>query len=151
MISVMIKRTNLITTFRILTIVSASFLFANQGYAQVNDQSSDQSPDNCTSIMVGKLASTDGSTITSHTCDSRTDRTWVNLVPNMKYKKGTKTKVYFEPKNTTIPDQPNRKVTIEIPQVEETYAYLNAAYPIMNEYQLAIGESTFGGKRNYAE
>ena len=26
---------------------------------------------NCTSIMVGRLASTDGSVITSHTCDGR--------------------------------------------------------------------------------
>ena len=29
----------------------------------------------------------------------------------------------------------------------ETYKFLNAAYPIMNEHQLAIGETTFGGKR----
>ena len=31
----------------------------------------------CTSIMVGKRASTDGSVITSHTCDGRY-RTWMN-------------------------------------------------------------------------
>ena len=37
-------------------------------------------PDCCTSIMVGKLASTDGSVMTSHTCDSWY-RTWVNVVP----------------------------------------------------------------------
>jgi len=115
-------------------------------YAQVEEQEFGKETDNCTSIMVGKLASTDGSTITSHSCDSRSDRTWVNIVPNTKHKKGTLTKVYFEPKLTTMPDQLDRKVTIEIPQVEETYAYFNAAYPIMNEHQLAIGESTFGGK-----
>jgi dipeptidase len=34
-----------------------------------------------------------------------------------------------------------------IKQVAETYAYINTAYPVMNEYQLAIGETTFGGKR----
>ena len=31
---------------------------------------------NCTSIMVGKKATTDGSVITSHTCDGRY-RTWM--------------------------------------------------------------------------
>lgn len=35
----------------------------------------------CTSILVGKLASVDGSTMTSHSCDSNTDRTWINVVP----------------------------------------------------------------------
>ncbi len=103
--------------------------------------------DNCTSILVGKLASADGSTITSHTCDSRTDRTWLNLVPNMKHKKGSTAKVYNHSKLTIMPDQPGREISIEIPQVKETYAYLNAAYPIMNEHQLAIGESTFGGNK----
>ena len=33
---------------------------------------------NCTSIMVGKKASADGSVITSHTCDSKY-RTWVTI------------------------------------------------------------------------
>ena len=56
-------------------------------------------------------------------------------------------KVYYEPKLTKGPDDPDRVETGEIPQVPETYAYLNAAYPIMNEHQLAIGETTFGGKR----
>ena len=33
-----------------------------------------------------------------------------------------------------------------IPQVEETAGYINTAYPCMNEYQVGIGESTFGGR-----
>jgi dipeptidase len=33
-----------------------------------------------------------------------------------------------------------------IKQVRETFAYINTAYPVMNEHQLAIGETTFGGK-----
>jgi len=37
------------------------------------------------------------------------------------------------------------KVMGEIPQVAHTYAYLNTAYPCMNEKQLAIGETTFTG------
>jgi dipeptidase len=36
----------------------------------------------------------------------------------------------------------------EIPQVEETFAFFNTAYPCMNEKQLAIGETTIGSKRD---
>jgi dipeptidase len=102
----------------------------------------------CTSILVGKLASVDGSTMTSHTCDSGTDRTWINIVPHKKYKKGDMCKIYFQSKRTKGPDDPDRIDTGEIPQVPETYAYINTAYPCMNEYQLAIGETTFGGRRD---
>ena len=66
----------------------------------------------------------------------------------MKHKPGSMAKVYYEPKLTKGPDDPDRVETGEIPQVPETYAYLNAAYPVMNEHQLAIGETTFGGKRD---
>ena len=37
-------------------------------------------PESCTSIMVGKKASADGSVMTSHTCDSNY-RTWMDIVP----------------------------------------------------------------------
>lgn len=100
----------------------------------------------CTSLLVGRLASADGSTMTSHSCDSGTDRTWMTIVPHLKHKPGATVKVYFEAKRTKGPDDPDRLETGEIPQAAETYAYLNAAYPIMNERQLAIGETTIGGR-----
>ena len=103
--------------------------------------------DSCTSILVGRLASVDGSTMTSHSCDSGTDRTWMTIVPNAKHKPGEMAKVYYEPKRTKGPNDPDRLETGEIPQVAETYAYLNTAYPIMNEHQLAIGETTIGSRR----
>jgi dipeptidase len=103
--------------------------------------------DNCTSIIVGKGASVDGSTMTSHSCDSNTDRTWINLVPNMKHGEGEDCPIYLEPKRTKGPNDPDRIEVGFIPQVPETYAYINTAYPVMNEHQLAIGETTFGGKR----
>ncbi len=102
--------------------------------------------DSCTSILVGRLASADGSTMTSHSCDSGTDRTWMTIVPHLKHKPGEMCKVYFEPKRTKGPNDPDRLDAGEIPQVPETFAYLNAAYPIMNEHQLAIGETTIGGR-----
>ncbi len=71
----------------------------------------------------------------------------MNMVPHQKHAPGEQAKVWLEPKRTKGPDDDDRVPTGEIPQVAETYAYLNAAYPIMNEHQLAIGETTFGGKR----
>ncbi len=127
-----------------LFIASAIIFFAFT--AEPQKQAEEEKELECTTYLIGRLATVDGSTITSHTCDSRISRTWMNIVPNMKYKPGELAKVYVLPKETTMPNQPDRKVSVEIPQVAETYQYLNAAYPIMNEHQLAIGESTFGGK-----
>jgi dipeptidase len=71
----------------------------------------------------------------------------MTIVPAAKHKPGTTAKVYYEPKRTKGPADTERLETGEIPQVAETYAYLNAAYPIMNEHQLAIGETTIGSRR----
>ena len=110
------------------------------------DQGNGSSLDACTSIIVGRAASVDGSTMTSHSCDSQSDRTWMNVVPNRKHKAGEKASIYMSPKETKGPNDPDAISVGEVPQVPETYAYINAAYPIMNEHQLAIGETTFGGK-----
>ncbi len=120
-------------------VISTSLSFSSLGL--------DPRTESCTSILVGKLASVDGSTMTSHSCDSNTDRTWMNMVARRQYKKGEMASVWLEPKETKGPDDPDRIETGKIPQVDVTYKYLNAAYPIMNEYQLAIGETTTGGKR----
>ena len=100
---------------------------------------------NCTSILVGKKASTDGSVITSHTCDGRY-RTWMRWEPAADHEKGEMHKVYKGTMHTEDPfDNRNVELAGEIPQVEHTYAYLNTAYPCLNEKQLAIGETTFSG------
>ena len=44
--------------------------------------------DACTSIMVGKKASVDGSVMTSHTCDSWY-RTWMSIEPAKDYPRDT--------------------------------------------------------------
>lgn len=99
----------------------------------------------CTSIMVGKRASTDGSVITSHTCDGRY-RTWMTVEPAQNYSQGSLHTVRKGTMRTTFRDDTTGvKVAGTIPQVSHTYAYLNTAYPCLNEKQLAIGETTFGG------
>lgn len=123
----------------LISLVAVSITFPQQG--------KDPNLEGCTSILVGKLASVDGSTITSHSCDSGTDRTWIKLEPHLKHEKGAMAKIYMDPKRTKGPDDPDRIDMGEIPQVRETYKFMNAAYPIMNEHQLAIGETTTGGKR----
>lgn len=113
--------------------------------AQVIDNEQEFDGANCTSIMVGKKASADGSVIVSHTCDGRY-RTWMTIEPAQNHKPGTMHKVFKGTMHTAFPaDTQGVKFAGEIPQVAHTYAYLNTAYPCLNEKQLAIGETTFSG------
>jgi len=100
----------------------------------------------CTSIMVGRLASVDGSVITCHTCDGNY-RLWVNIVPARKNGAGSTNKIYDGRLHTETPDDLRRVVLKgEIPEVAETFAFLNTAYPALNEKGLAIGETTIEGR-----
>lgn len=103
--------------------------------------------ESCTSIMVGRLASTDGSVMTSHTCDGNY-RTWLEIFPRSKYEKGTMHPVYWGLLHSEDAlDMTRVTKKGEIPEVEETFAFLNTAYPCMNEKQLAIGETTIYGRQ----
>lgn len=103
-------------------------------------------PDACTSIMVGKHATTDGSVITSHTCDSWY-RTWVNVVPAKDYTSSCTTDIYKGRMHTEfVYDQTKLTLKGSIPQVSHTYSFLDTAYPCMNEKQLAMGETTISGR-----
>jgi dipeptidase len=103
--------------------------------------------ENCTSIMVGRLASTDGSVMTSHTCDGRY-RTWLEVVPAMRFERDTVHHVYWGTLFTEEAwDMTNVTHKGTIPEVKSTYAFLSTAYPCLNEKQLAIGETTIYGRR----
>src|SRR5664279_1145723 len=102
--------------------------------------------ENCTTIMVGKLASTDGSVMTSHSCDGNY-RTWLEIYPHKKYEPGTLHPVYAGMLHTEEAwDMTNAVLKGNISEVPETYAFLNTAYPCLNEKQLAIGETTIYGR-----
>lgn len=104
-------------------------------------------PDGCTSITVGKRATFDGSVITSHTDDSHRTRSSVFIRPPADYPQGSTTDVHRRI-NDDSKAMPSYKFvkTGEIPEVPSTYGYINSAYPCMNQFQLGIGESTFGGR-----
>ncbi|MBQ7472714.1 MAG: C69 family dipeptidase [Prevotella sp.] len=106
----------------------------------------ERSPLSCTSIVVGKQASQDGSVMTSHTCDSWY-RTWMQMVPARDYERDTITAIY-DGRMHTQSAQDSTKMYRKgvIPQVRHTFRYLDTAYPCMNEKQLAMGETTISGR-----
>ena len=106
-------------------------------------------PDGCTTITVGNSAMVDGSVVTSHTCDSHRTRSWFDIKPAQEYAPGSMvTMVKRMPYDSLAMPTYTHKPTGEIPQVENTHGYINTAYPCMNDKQVAIGESTFGGRES---
>lgn len=100
----------------------------------------------CTSIMAGRKATTDGSVITSHTCDSWY-RTWMIPQPAKDYPNDTVMPVFRGRMHTAFPkDQTGVVKAGEIPQARHTYRFLDSAYPSINQHQLAIGETTYSGR-----
>ncbi|MFY9383428.1 MAG: C69 family dipeptidase [Acetomicrobium sp.] len=115
--------------------ILAVFLFNSMGSA-------------CTTILVGKKASVDGSVMVTHTCDGWYDNR-VRVIPGGNHPEGEMVPVYKEICHGTRPDLPLVKVG-EIPQVKETYTYFHVAYPFMNEHQVIMGEATWTGRdENY--
>ena len=92
----------------------------------------------CTNFLVGKKASTDGSTIVSYSADS------YNLYGELyhwspkTYRPGEMLKVY---------EWDTGKYMGEIPQVLKTYNVIGN----MNEHQLTIAETTFGGREELVD
>jgi len=89
----------------------------------------------CTSIMVGRAATTDGSVITSHTCDGRY-RTWMQMAPGG-----------VQPPGPAYILRGTLRTGGLFDGITYSYRYLNTAYPCLNEKQLAFGETTFGGPK----
>ena len=87
----------------------------------------------CTNFFVGKNASTDGSTFISYAADSYNLFGELYHWPAKKYNAGEMLKVY---------EWDTGKYLGEIDQALQTYNVIGN----MNEYQLAIGETTFGGR-----
>lgn len=111
--------------------------------------------DHCTSILVGRTASLDGSTMTTHTADcGMCDWTW-RKIPARDHKPGEMRKIYHVQQVGTVPPSRGSKwdpahmdfTGLEIPEVPHTYGYMQGVFGYMNDVQLAMGESTIGNVR----
>ena len=132
---------------RVLGIAAAIFAIAG-AISLVSPLTADGAKrESCTVIGVGRLATVDGSVITSHTdCCSECR---IQVVPGRTYPKGSMAPVHWgmvyfgaEDERKALPLGDFGKVIGQIPQVERTFTYFHSGYSQMNERQLAIGEST---------
>lgn len=121
----------------------------------------------CTALAISASAMVDGSTVVTHgndcpACDFR-----IAHVPARDYPPGSVAPIFmakndyprfygrnlssdsYSPENTENPFSfayEESKPMGTVPQVPHTYSYVDGAYGLMNEYQLAIGESTCGAR-----
>lgn len=119
----------------------------------------------CTIMLVTKGASADGSVLVAHSNDGFGGDPNVVFVPAKNHEKGSLRPVYptaaaddelpeyncfynphlVAPERSdayNFPDKPQTKPIGYIPEVEHTFAYIDAEYSVMNEYGLSLGEST---------
>ncbi len=87
----------------------------------------------CTNFLVTKGASNDGSTMITYAADSHTLYGELYFQPAADHVEGTMRKIY---------EWDTGKFLGEIPQPAHTYSVIGN----MNEFQLAIGETTYGGR-----
>ncbi|MEI7675572.1 MAG: C69 family dipeptidase [Bacteroidales bacterium] len=109
----------------ILCILFLSTLFTPQIYA-------------CTNLLAGKSATVDGSTLISYAADSHVLYGELYHWPAAVHEKGEMMKVY---------EWDTGKYLGEIPQAEKTYNVVGN----INENQVTIGETTFGGRENLVD
>ncbi|SHF72424.1 C69 family dipeptidase [Dysgonomonas macrotermitis] len=92
----------------------------------------------CTNLLVGKAASTDGSTLISYSADSYALYGELYHWPAKNYNAGEILKVY---------EWDTGKYLGEIKQAAQTYNVVGNT----NEHQLSIGETTFGGREELVD
>ncbi|MEG1634298.1 MAG: C69 family dipeptidase [Rikenellaceae bacterium] len=131
----------------ILLLLITTFCSLYSSAQEIDPISGQDYSESCTALLVGKKASTDGSTMTSHSCDGNY-RSWATIVPAKKFDSSHRDSIIWGLlKTEEAHDFRGTKVKGTIPSVAQTFAYLNVGYPCMNEKQLAIGETTFGGRK----
>jgi dipeptidase len=94
-----------------------------------------QSGDACTNLLITNGASVNGSSMVSYSADSHTRYGTLVHYPAKTYPKGSMVKIFEWGKDRYLG---------EIPQVEQTYSVIGN----MNEHQLILGESTWGGVKS---
>ena len=92
----------------------------------------------CTSFLVTKKASADGSTMITYAADSHVRYGELYWKPAASWAEGTMVTLY---------DRGTAKPLGQVPQVPHTYQVVG----FMNEHQVSIGESTFGGRNELVD
>jgi len=92
----------------------------------------------CTNLIVTKGASTDGSIMVTYSADSHQLFGELYFWPAAQWPEGTMLKIY---------EWDSGRFKGEIPQARHTYSVTGN----MNEYQLLIGETTYGGRREFRD
>ena len=92
----------------------------------------------CTNFIVGKKASTDGSVLCSYSADDYGMFQYLCHYPAGKHAKGEMRQVY---------DWDTNVYHGQIPEAPETYNVIGN----INEYQVTIGETTFGGREEMVD
>lgn len=91
----------------------------------------------CTSMVVGRLATVDGSTMSGHTCDGNCDFR-LEVVPRQQHDPYAKVIIDYK----GVAGGFVHDAAGQIPQVGETYKWFKCEVPCANEYQVFIGENT---------
>lgn len=92
----------------------------------------------CTNLIVGKRASKDGSVIISYSCDDYGAFGSLQVIPAADHPSGTMHPIYHYESNNYLG---------EIPEAAHTYGVVG----LMNEFQLTIHETTFGGREELTD
>lgn len=92
----------------------------------------------CTNFIVGKKASADGSVMCTYSADNYGMFTGLDFFPAGSHEEGETIKIF---------DCDTNKPHGEIPQVAYTYSVAGN----INEYQVTIGETTFGGREEMVD
>jgi len=123
----------------------------------------------CTTMIITKGASKDGSVFVAHSDDSEMFDNRLVYVPAADHKSGSMRPVHYDPASLgsrpefngnllrryvgthrgpvyVDNDMPQSIPLGFIPQVAHTYAYMDGSYGLMNEHQLMMGEATNGSK-----
>ncbi len=104
----------------------------------------------CTSMLVTPGASVDGSASVTHTADSGNSPFEIVKVPAQDWEPGTMMDVLHLPQYT-LGNQTHEYAATptgnQIPQVAHTYGYIKALFGVINEKQVAIGETSITSRR----
>ncbi|GAI76306.1 unnamed protein product, partial [marine sediment metagenome] len=107
----------------------------------------------CTTFMIGKDASVDGSTMLTIHQDTPTYDFRLTYIPAKDHEPGTMKELYDYPQQyrwwdkygNPIDAEGGDKVAALIPEVPHTYAYMRGLFGVMNEYQVSMGMPTLAG------